>query len=79
MHTIIASSRHQVTDITSTQLSHVHVVARRLWPYPARSVAKRHNDKFHNGVPTAHIDPEPEHKRGVPRYCVWCPVCERMI
>jgi hypothetical protein len=66
----------KLADITNSQLATVYIVARRLWPYPARQAAKRHNTEFHSCVPTAHIDPEPEHRYGVPRYCVWCPECK---
>ncbi len=66
-------------DITAAQLTTVHVVARRLWPWPVRKAVTAHNKKYHSGRPTAHIDPDPASMRGLPRYCAWCPICEKQI
>lgn len=57
------------------------VVGYNLWPSAARRVAWQHNERFHDGVPTAHIDVDKKSTdidpSRPPRYKVCCPVCGR--
>ncbi len=53
------------------------LIKRNLPRYVARQVRLAHNRRHHDGKPTAHIDPDELNKSGrLPRYKVWCPVCE---
>jgi hypothetical protein len=52
------------------------VIARGLWPGRARAMCDTHNCREHEGVPTAHVDPDELSTTWVPQYKVWCPVCE---
>lgn len=54
------------------------IVAKWLWPSRARRVANAHNQKYHNGIPTAHIRVDSNSHRfsGPPHYEVYCLNCK---
>lgn len=52
------------------------VVATHVWPKQARAIADTHNNEHHSGIPTAHIDTDDNGGPGLPRYKVWCPICD---